>query len=399
MCFETLYTIQNKFEINDSMQKDKKLKQICYICFALYVITVFIIYLANYVPLKAKNFDMYGSTYLFVDYSMGFVPRGLLGSLLKPFIEKNANHLVLSLVFMKVIFIGLLFSILLFVLYKIQKRVSLEGWLLICLISVRPFYLFSRMYEIRNDNIWYLFLPLMLYAIQKETKQLNLVIILGLLSTICMLCHQAFIFTFAPLLCVLLVLKQYYKTFIGYGLLLSAELVGITCGATYDFNSLATTVFSRIYNTNLPNIFTAKFTNWQISLALNYVYNSSVITQLQEETFLQTEYVEHLHTLVYLAVFSCVSLCVSIYVLIKWQQDWKKKLSIVLILLLPMIVLAILTIDCDRWFLMLLTELNILAIYIVCYETIRDIKFNKLWYIVYVAESIASCFVFMVKDY
>ena len=382
-----------------NFNKIEKTKQVCFISFICWLALLFIIYLTHYIPLDTpKIFDIWGCTYFFVDYSNGFLQRGLIGSLLLPFIDLFGTDFSSFLIISKIGFLVVYLDFILYLVYNLLFKLSACNIALVFFICVRPFYLLSRIYALRVDNFWYVFIPIMLYCLYKEYKESYTFIVLFLCTTLCMLCHQAFILTYAPLFCVLLLLLKYYKAFIGYCCSILIEFFIIVFTPKYDFGVLHNTVFEKIYSTNLPLLLDNYILTDKVEGALYVVYNSSV-TGLWKNNSLQYEYLySHFPTLCWLVALSFISLLFSLLVIYNWQYDKRKKVFFISILVIPFIVLLLFTIDCDRWFLMLLTELNIIAVWLLYKEKVQ-IKFRNNWYFLYALNLIANSCVFYIKDF
>ncbi len=377
------------------------MKKLLFLSICLWLGLMYGEYCYIYVIEKDVNwFDLYGSVYLLIDYSKGLVPRGLLGEIFKHFMFSPGFHFVSSLMLMKTIFVGFMLCVFLVIFYKIVSKRNIKDCFLLCMLFVHPFYLLSRMYEIRNDAVWYLFLPLMLLVVWKMQNKYLQFAILILCSTICMLSHQAFIFTFAPLICVLLLLQESYVEFFAYGIILVSEFLIINFGfRNYDYNDMVNLVYTKLANTDAGRFFTQQYIDGAVEADLRGEYGTSHVTQIYTEEMYQILYRDiNFPRLRFFVIMSVASLIVTIKSLYVWIRQNKKHLLLLGIILLPFVFLLCFTIDCERWFLMILLELNIIIGYLIYTKKI-DVVVKSYMYVIYGIWLLANCCIYCVHSF
>ena len=316
------------------------------------------------------HFDLYGFLYYCVDYSNGIVTRGLGGAIIRPLFN-NCSDFVLAFAIAKWVMMAVIYLIIIGVLFYLIKKSNNNIAILIGLISIRPFYLLSRGYAIRTDHFWYVCLIFMIILLLKDSKFNLRMVGVTLLSTICMLFHHAFIFIFAPLICLILFEKKQTKWFIAYGIIMCIEFLLLTFFGSGDYDYIVSHMVDVMSNLNCMDSTMwdcygdSVFYKNRLIEALEMEYNDSRATQIFTYGDLMYKYI---HKTIPLCLVQIFSSCMSFYLSLKVIHQQVKKARFnklfYVILFLPFVVLCCFTIDIDRWYLMLLTTMNIFAIYL-----------------------------------
>ena len=364
---------------------DVQLKKFYFFSVCSWLLLLYCEYVYMYViNIHYNMFDIYGAVYLFVDYSKGLIPRGLLGEILKYPISAYGIHFVDLLMLTKVIIVGCIFVCCAAVSYKVLMKQSVNNVFLLCMLSVHPLYLMSRIYGIRNDNVWYLFLPVMFWCIHSVKNVYLKMIILIACSTVCMLCHHAFIFVFVPLICVFLILDGSYRLFLLYSIFMLFEFMVINFGfRNYSYTDTVSMVYDKINKTDIVRLYSKEDIDTPVTLALYGEYGSSHMTQIFTDRFYLREYIDkHFPRFGYYICFSLSSIIVVLKVFMAWLKQNKRNWILLGIILLPFVFLLVFTVDCDRWFLMILFEMNILSMWLICRKTV-DVAVKGYMYVVY----------------
>lgn len=358
-----------------------KISGLCLLCMIIYLCMMFVEYVGfQYSDNRLYSyFDLYGFLYFCVDYSDGIVSRGLCGEITQLLFSNSTNFVVKFITF-KVVLIGLLYlSIIIFGIYCFIKRKDMIVFAL-SLICIRPLYLLSKFYSIRPDHFWYICLFIIIVLLFRDTKLNFNMILITLISSVAMLFHHAFIFVFAPLICLVLYDKKATKWFYTYAGLMCVEFLLLTLCCKGDYQYICNHMIDAMHDFGLWDLYGGSVFNDSIICALDMEYNSSRLFQVMSYPGLLQEYVtRHIPLLGFNLIAACGSLIFSVKVITKYMYSQKNTNMISAIILLPFIMLLLFTIDCDRWFLMTLTTLNLFSMYLLLKNKV-DIVISKKWY-------------------
>lgn len=368
-------------KIQQLLRDKERIKLICLITFIMWLLGLYagFIYEMLFSPKMKDFFDVYGLTYFFLDYSQGFIPRGFFGEVIKPFVTAHYDNLYHTLLYYKVILAGVYVVGISFVFIKLSKKLELSTFLIVMFAFIHPYYFFDRTYSFRTDNWWEILVPLMVLGLYKSKSKIVDISLILVLSTICMLCHHAFIFVFAPLICAILLLKKEYTLFFVYGFVLAIEFCILSFGVSYDAEALYQMVIDKVNQTDLIREFSSKRLSGYIGWAITLEFLSTHATQLRNNEQLLSEYPVHIMSLVACLFFSLISLRTIIKVLKEWVKQSKFNILSILMMTVPYFCLLAFTIDCERWFMLYLMSFGILVIWLVCKEKIQ-IKMNTFDY-------------------
>ena len=187
----------------------------------IYFIILLVIYLYIFIKFCFSSlFLEYYSPELLINYSAGFIRRGLLGSIFLYFNKIGINALLMIRLFN-------IFSFLLIVFYFIKNSIFFKiDFYFLLFPFILPYLLLCNMLGFRDYFLLLLTIPIFKLYIQKQNTLtisiINILIIFGILS------HEMFIFMVFPF--VLLLLAQQ--------LLLTSDFVNVCCTRLTPFSSV-----------------------------------------------------------------------------------------------------------------------------------------------------------------
>ena len=373
-----------------------KLSCFCLIIMSIYFVIAFVDYLifqysGNHVY---SMFDLYGFLYFCVDYSNGLVSRGLCGEVTK-LLFSNSTNFVVEFITIKSILIGILYSSIIgFGIWCYIKRKDTIVFAL-SFICIRPLYLLSKIYTIRPDHFWYVCLFIIVILLFNDVKFNRNMILVLLLSIIAMLFHHAFIFVFSPLVCLILYDKKSMKWFLLYSGIMCIEFLLMTLLFKGDYQYICNHVVKLMHEFGLWDNYGSSVFKSDIISALDMEYNSSRLLQVVSYPGLLEEYItKHIPLLGIYVLTGCGSLCFSWNIISNYARNGRSINFITMIIFLPFLMLLIFTVDCDRWFLMILTSLNIFSMYLLLKNKVT-IDINFKWYCFFVISILFQIVVYM----
>lgn len=320
-------------------------------------------------------FDAYGILYWTIDYSNGFLSRGLAGELFFDSISAISDNPAFNFVLCKVIYVLVLYATGVLIL---RKCIARDGNIAkyVAVLFIHTGYLTSFAYGFRTDMFWYISLAISICLLwnHDESRSISLkMLIITALTVIAMMFHQAFIFIFAPLICVFLIDKKQKIWFIVYGITASLAFVLITIFGKGDYDIICQQAMSNLIDSGLFEQFDGAFE--ENIAAFRYEYLDSRATQLMDPDLISQYVYAHLPCLCVHLILGFNSLLVSIFAIkdyIKTYVDNKYvKILIPIVFILPFVALLCFTIDCDRWFLQTMLSLNIFSLYVIVKKGVR----------------------------
>lgn len=314
-------------------------------------------------------FDLYGFTYYCLDYSDGFITRGLAGTLFRDIILNFADLMVIdyqvSFLIHKFILICVVWLMIILGISYVAKY-NVSNMKILTLICFHPMYITNIFYTIRTDMYWFISIGISVFLLMKDTKLNIKMCVITLLSIIAMLFHHAFIFVYAPLICLILIDKKEKKWFLIYGIILCVAFIVISLLGACEYTYAANTVKGYLRELGFNETYAEE--SYLCGIALKYEYEESRLTQVFSE-FMLTEYKRHISKTIFLLIPLSLCSILTTRKIIKayWTTEnvtkFQKRISLTVILL-PILALLVFTIDCDRWFTMILAYFNMYAIYL-----------------------------------
>ena len=302
------------------------------------------------------NFISYISTSYSLNYSYGFIRRGLIGSIFDFVFDGdisfiNAHTFVLTFCFVLITLISILFGKIIRSFEEPTKRKQII--FLVCTYLIMPFcvfYLFSRHNYGRQDLYLYIITILQILLVFKKPTLIKYLAV-GVLSFICILIHEAYAFFVFPILFAILVYQIYKNNFdkkllIGFGIILS--IIGIS---TIYFN-----FFSSINVETCNELISALHSNTDLRIEESAIqfgyYDHTVADHVQE--YVGEEWLQNfIGTIILLIIFLPIN--IFVYKIFKEYLTKRNKLQrngiylllAVLIVFIPLFVVAV---DWGRWF-------------------------------------------------
>ena len=310
------------------------------------------------------TFDLYGFLYFCVDYSNGIVPRGICGEIGKLIFGNGNVDIPIFIVVVKTACIVLIFTFLISVLVYCYKK-NHELAISTAMLFIRPFYFVSKLYVVKPDHFWYLGLVFMIALLWKDSHITVKTICVTVISTICMMFHHAFIFVFAPLICLLLFEKKCYKHMVAYGITMCIEFLLYSFVFTGNYDYVVQHAGDLLMQYGFPDVFLEYTHADHMIMALKCDHQSNRFTQIFTEEILWKQYISyHIPFLVMYLAAGCSSLYVSSRIISSYAKEHKCSWFVLSAFIVPFIFLLLFTVDCDRWALMYLTSMSIFAVYL-----------------------------------
>ena len=331
-------------------------------------------------------FDNYNIVYYALDYSNGFITRGLAGALFGKAVMNMGVSVVLWVPIIKIIY-SFCFYAMAFAAMKKYFRTDNTLCIMIAMMFMRPLYLNSSvMYVIKTDIFWYTcMIPILivLWSDKRSKFALKMTVVL-IFSIISMLFHQAFIFIFAPLVCAILLDKNEMKWLVVYGLIMCTVFVFLSKFCTGDYTEVRDMIMSNLEASGMweriKPLASTLVTDDGTPCGIYYEYGDARISQLSGDDY-NSQHLLELYTEFHIPIAMClVGICglsfgISLMTIGEYCKTiLKHKLKsafLASIFILPFISLILFTIDADRWLLMTLTSLNVFAIYVALKYGIR----------------------------
>ena len=299
--------------------------------------------------------NVYPSTVYFITYENGFVSRGLIGTVLRFFIT-DAHIKIFSKIIcctMLTLYIIYIFNSIIKVLKK-SKNDNFVFCLLFCFCS--SFLLvYSKWEYYMTLDIFWLFISIFIFLCFNNLKKWKIPIIF-LLSITGIFIHQGFLFTMCPIICILFLDNKKYKTFFIYGISMICIFLFCQFGGNVD----AETVFnSAIFHASVADVelFPEAVEKMQKMIYLEYKYNV-----WDHFSLIGNEYPFYIKTAIIYIVTNLINLFFLFKLLNKIKFNMNKKLYIA-ILIISQIPLLVLTIDLDRWTVLMILNLYMFLLY------------------------------------
>lgn len=323
----------------------------------LFWVLRFICYKQDYI------LSLYSFVYYFVDYSNGFITRGLIGTLFGFLLNDNINFFnnFLKLNDILVIFWFSLLFLLLFLYVKKNKLDNYSNCFYLLFVFTTCTAFLDSYTSLRLELFWCILLIPMLFILQKDFNTINFLIICCF-SLFCMIIHQGFIFVFAPLICVILLDKNRKKEFVMYGIFMCAIFLIFSCFCKVDFDYLLEHAYALIEKRGL-NEYLSNYKDY-IEYALSLEYK---LSRTEQMGVLWNEYItKHIPITLGILVLNLINLIITIKVIYNLIENKKNFIIYCIIFLLPFFMLLIFSIDCERWLLLLMQSLHLFVYYKLC---------------------------------
>ena len=192
------------------------------------VYSIFELAFMFYYNILEMHFSFYNITSYFINYDLGFVSRGLVGSVFKLFIGYNENF-KRNLIITYDAFVIVCYYAQLYLVYKVLKKIEnnekfklIENYFFIWAtsISTSVFYFITSYMNytiinlstefLRTDIIAYLLILFMMIVLIKEKRKLIDYILVTLVSTIMIYMHQGIFFIYIPMIAFIFLYDAFY---------------------------------------------------------------------------------------------------------------------------------------------------------------------------------------------